>query len=128
MRQPLPSLWGDRSGATAVETAMLLPALIALLLGVMETGRMAWTQAALTFAVQEASRCAAVRTDLCGSSLQIQTFAAQKVAALNVPTSAFTVTPGAACGREVSARLDSGFLVYTLAPSAPALTARACRP
>ena len=126
IRPFLSCLRRDRAGAVAIEMAMTLPALLALLLGLMEVGRMVWTQAALSYAVQEAARCAAVRPGICGSAAQTRAYAAQQVAALSIPASAFTVaTP--ACGSQVSAQVNHGFILYSLAPSAPALRAQACR-
>ena len=87
---------------------------------------MMWTQAALSYAVQEAARCAAVRPAVCGSAVQTQAFAAQRVASLSIPANAFTVT-SPACGSQVTAQVNHGFILYSLAPSAPALRAQACR-
>ena len=117
----------DRRGGVAVETALLLPVLLLALLGTMEFGRMAWTQAALTYAVQETARCASVRPALCGTATLAQAFAAQRVAALHVPASAFTVTTPA-CGWQVRGEVTHGFILYTLAPAAPKIAAQVCRP
>jgi Flp pilus assembly protein TadG len=115
-----------RSGTAAVETALLLPLLLLLILGAMEFGRMAWAKATLTYAVQEAARCASVQPTVCGSAAQIQAFAVQRAAPLIVPASAFTVATQA-CGSMVSADVTHGFILYTLAPSAPHITASVCR-
>lgn len=116
----------DCFGATAVEMAFILPGLLALVMGIMEAGRMAWTQSTLSYAVQEAGRCASVRPTVCGSTSQIQAFAAERAAPLNIPASAFSVQD-LPCGRQVTAEVDYGFLLYVMAPSAPALRARSCR-
>lgn len=115
----------DRSGSAAVEAAFVLPALLAVLMGTIEVGRMAWTKAALTYAVQDAARCAAVRKTTCPDAALTQAFAAERVTALNIPASAFTFTEPS-CGKQVAAEVTHGFLLYKLAPSAPAITARAC--
>lgn len=123
---PARSLWRDRAGAAAIEAAFTLPLVLAFLLGVAEVGRMAWTKTALTFAVQEAARCASVRKTDCGDAAQVQAFAAEKVHALKIPASAFTYTQ-AACGRRVVGQVNEGFILYKLAPTAPAISASACR-
>jgi len=120
-------LGGARDGAAAVEMALVLPVLLLLVLGTMEVGRMAFTQAALTFAVQEAARCASVRPDLCGSPTQTAAYAAQRIVGRPAPASAFSVS-NEPCGVRVSARLPFSFVLTPLIPAAPVLTAQVCRP
>ncbi|MDB5474578.1 MAG: hypothetical protein JWP49_89 [Phenylobacterium sp.] len=130
LNSPLPGrrrgLLAAREGAAAVETALLLPALLLVLLGVMEFGRLAWTQTTLNFAVQEAARCAAVRPDLCGAPAQIAAYAAGRTAPLNIAASAFIVTTQP-CGTQVRASLSYRFLAKAIFRVAPTLTARVCR-
>lgn len=49
-------LIGDRAGAAVVEFALVLPVFLLFLLGVVEFGRALWTDHALQFAVEQASR------------------------------------------------------------------------
>lgn len=122
----LGALLKNRRGAAAVETAMVLPALLLILLGSIEIGRFAWMRAGLQFAVQEAARCAAVQPTVCGTAAQTQAFAASKVTALNIPASDFTVsTP--ACGTQVQASAPYSYLIFGIFPAAPTLTAQTCR-
>jgi Flp pilus assembly protein TadG len=126
---PLPllrRLAADRRGAAAVEMAMVMPALLLLLLGGMEAGRMAWTKATLTYAVQEAARCGAVNATLCPTDGAIQAVAAQRGAVLRVPAASFVVAHPA-CGVQVSVDVTQGFILYRLAPDAPHITAQVCR-
>lgn len=71
-----------RKGATAVEFAIVLPVVLTALLAVMEGGRLAYTQAAISFAAQEATRFAVVRE---GSVTieEIERFAKSKLIGLN---------------------------------------------
>lgn len=117
----------DRSGAAAVEAAFTLPLLLSVLLGTMEVGRLAWTQAALNFAVQEAARCADVQTTVCGTPAATAAYASQKTAPLTIPASAFTVTT-TTCGVQVKASYAYSFMVRAIAPVTPTLTAQVCRP
>lgn len=119
-------LWRARDGAAAVEFAMVLPLLLLVLFGIMELGRVMWTQSALNFAVQEASRCMAVEAPACATTAGAQAFAAQKVAALKIPASAFAVTEQT-CGRQVRAEISYSFVLWAVFPQAPKITARACR-
>jgi hypothetical protein len=97
-----------------------------VLLSVVEFGRMTWTRTALDYAVQEASRCAAVRPDVCGTATQIANYAASRVTAVNVPASAFSVTTQT-CGRRVRAEFAYRFVAYSVFRIAPTLTAQVCR-
>lgn len=130
-RKLLARLAGCRRGAAAVEAAFILPLLLLLILGIFEFGRMAWTRSALDFAVQEAARCAVVRPGQCGTTAQIQAYAAAKVAAVGVPASAFTVATGQACGVRVAAvhpyRAMSGRFLTDLFGRTTTLRAQVCR-
>jgi Flp pilus assembly protein TadG len=116
-----------RRGAAAVETALVLPLALVLLLGTVEIGRAAWTQSALNFAVQEAARCASVRPALCGTSTQIAAYAAGKVQGLGVTAADFTVTPALACGTQIDAHVAYSVIAHGVFPTAPTIRARACR-
>ncbi|HVH75898.1 MAG TPA: TadE/TadG family type IV pilus assembly protein [Stellaceae bacterium] len=58
----------DRRGGPAVEMAFVLPFLIAMVLAVIETGRLLWTVTVLQFAVEQAARCAVVDSAACGGT------------------------------------------------------------
>ena len=115
-----------RRGSAAVESAFILPVLLLVLLGIFELGRIAWTQSSLTFAVQEAARCASVRPDLCGTSAATASYAAKRAAGLSIPASAFTLTT-APCGKQVRAEVDHRIILYPIFRAAPKLSAQHCR-
>jgi hypothetical protein len=98
-----------------------------LIYGTMEFGRLAWTESALNFAVEEAARCASVTPSVCGTSSQIASYAAAEVATGYVPSTAFTGST-AACGHQVSASFAYPFVASGLFPWTPTLTASACYP
>jgi Flp pilus assembly protein TadG len=112
--------------SAAVETALVLPILLLLLLGGMEFARLAWERSALQFAVQEAARCAVVQPTICGTTAQTQTFAASKVAGFSIPSADFTVTTPA-CGTQIAVSVPYSFILFPIFASAPTLTARVCR-
>ena len=120
-------LWRARSGATAVEAAFILPILLAIILAAIELSRLAWTQGALNYAVQEAARCAAVRPTVCGADAEIAAFARQRTAPLDIPASAFTISRPA-CGVRVSGAFTHRFIISKIFPSPPTLRAEVCRP
>jgi Flp pilus assembly protein TadG len=77
-------------GATAVQTAIVLPILLLLIFGVIETAYLMFAQISLDYAVAAAARCAAVNTNLCGSQSAIQSYAVGRVVAFpNLTTSSF---------------------------------------
>jgi Flp pilus assembly protein TadG len=128
---------GNR-GATAVEFAFIGPALILLLFGTIEGGRMLWTQNTLQYVVEQAARCAVVNqttvpngpcnTSPCGTTAQIQSYAACMAYGQKLSTSVFSVaTPG--CGANTTQ--VSASLPYTTAAPVKfsvTLTAQSCRP
>ncbi|HYC13069.1 MAG TPA: TadE family protein [Stellaceae bacterium] len=98
-----------KRGATAAEFAAILPAFIAITLGIMEFGRLMWTKSALNYAVEEAARCAAINTSTCGTQSQVQSFAASH-SGQTFAASVFALsTP--ACGTQVSASYPFQFIV-----------------
>lgn len=115
-----------REGATAVEFAIILPAMLMLLLGIMETGRGLWTQNALNYAVEQAARCAAIDKINCGSATQIQAYAAT-VAGTNFGSATFTYAV-AQCGSQVSASYPVQLQIPYLPAPALTLTAQSCFP
>lgn len=121
------SLFSDRRGVTAVEFSLILPALLLLLFGVVEFGRLLWTQSALHFAVEEAARCATVDAANCGSASAVQSFAVARAAGLGLQNSVFSLT-SPACGNQVSASYPFPFVLATLFPYSITLTAQSCFP
>ena len=118
-------LGGDRGGNAAIELALLLPVLLLFVLGIMECGRVLWTQNALNYAVEEAARCAGVDSAQCGSISQVQAFAAARSGAAFDP-SLFLVTV-ASCGNQVTASYPMTMTIAWL--SFPlTLTAQSCTP
>lgn len=122
-----PPLLKARAGTTAVEFALIAPALFTILFGALEFGRLLWTQAALHYAVEEAARCASVTPTVCGTSAQITSYAANAVTPLTIASTAFTSTTPS-CGHQVSASFNYQFVVTGLFPFTPTLTAQACFP
>ena len=128
-------LWRSRGGATAIEMAFLLPVFLAFLLGIEEVGRALWTQTALQYAVEAASRCAAVDP---GNCTNVPSYAATQAFGLSIPSSAFTYTQDAVCGVCSGATCIGGALVTAsyafpallpaLVPVNVTLSAKSCHP
>lgn len=115
-------------GNAAVEAAFLLPIFLSFILGVVEVGRLFWTQSTLQFAVQEAARCASIDTAVCGSASAIQAYAVSKATNLSVVASAFSVTTPS-CGNMVQISQPFNFVAADLFPVASiTLSAWSCYP
>lgn len=120
-----------RHGAVAVEYALVLPALLLFVVGLIDGGRLLWTYTTLYRAAEAAARCAAVNTTDCVSTAQIQDRAVAEAWGLTVSPGIFTVTTPS-CGVQVQANYDFTFVIPGLAGVAPlgtiTLTATACYP
>jgi Flp pilus assembly protein TadG len=116
-----------RDGATALEFALIALPLLLLVCGIMDFGRMVWTEATLHRAVEDAARCASVNATLCGSTAATAAYAAGRTPGLGIGSSAFTVT-AQSCGNEVAATYPFAFVFSGFFPFSVTLTASACFP
>jgi Flp pilus assembly protein TadG len=121
-------------GSIAVEYAIVLPALLMFLLGLVDAGRLFWSYTTLSRSVAAASRCAAVDTINCGTGIAVQSYAAGQAWGLGLASSAYTVTT-AACGTQVQGSMVFQFFIpwfYGVAPfgagNTLTLSATACYP
>lgn len=80
-----------RRGSAMVEFGFLGPLFIVLITGSIEMGRLAYTQAALYFAAQEATRYAVVNEGVATAS-QIENFASSQLIGLDQSLAVFTAT------------------------------------
>ncbi|MDR3512592.1 MAG: TadE/TadG family type IV pilus assembly protein [Caulobacteraceae bacterium] len=115
------------AGATTLEFALVLPIFLLFLLGVMDIGRLLWTQATLDYATDAAARCAAVDTTQCATTSQVQTYAASRAFGMTLASSAFSVT-SATCGWRVSASTPFSFVTPWIYGGSLTLVANACYP
>jgi Flp pilus assembly protein TadG len=119
-------------GNVAVEYGLVLPVLLLFVLGIMDTGRLLWTYTTLHRAVEDAARCGAVNTSVCGTTAQIQTYAAAAAWGVPITSSGFTVAT-ATCGVQVRATYAfTSIIPWFAATAAPSstltLTPTACYP
>lgn len=115
----------DPSGTTAVELALVLPAFILMILGGMATASLGFAAASLNFAVEDAARCASVRTTVCTSAAAIRTYAEAHYSGPAI-SPVFTYST-AGCGHTVSATGTFAFNVIPQLMNVP-ITATACYP
>lgn len=116
------------SGASALEFAIVAPVFLAMLLGVVEFGRMAWTQTSLQYAVQRAARCASLGLTQCTTVSDVQSYAAASLNAVAVAAGSFSVSSCANNGTEVSVSVPFTFVLPGLFPWRPYLASASCYP
>jgi Flp pilus assembly protein TadG len=113
-----------KSGATAVEFALVLPALAALTVGALYASLLLYSAAGLHSTVEDAARCYSVNANQCRTASAAQTYAQGKYFGINTPS--FTAS-NAACGHLVSATVTIAFSAVLTNVSVP-LTATSCFP
>lgn len=118
-----------RRGAVAIEYALILPAVLLFVIGIIDTARLIWTYTTLYRAAEAAARCAAVNTTECGTAGQIQSYAASQAWGLKIDAGTFTVTT-ASCGIQVKGSYDFTFAIpaFTDTLGTISLKATACYP
>jgi Flp pilus assembly protein TadG len=122
LMQLIRALARSRSGHSAVEFALLAPAMLMFILGIGEVGRVLWLQNALDYAVVGAARCMSNSPSTCGTASQAQSFAASQSGA-GFDTSVFTVTSGNKVSATYPVVMDIPFVNLSAT-----LTSQACYP
>ena len=115
---------GD-AGSSAVEFALVIPLVIALLFGTISIGSLMYANSMLHFATQDAARCGAVKANICTDNTATRTYAQNLYKG---PTAAptFVATTTASCS---SVTATATFTVITGVRVFPiTLNASACYP
>lgn len=115
----------NTAGATAVETALLLPVFIAMILGGISAGMFGFAVSNLNLAVEEAARCASVNATVCATSTAITDRAAADYTGPAISPVFTYSTVG--CGHTVSATATFSFNLVPGLVNIP-LTAKSCYP
>jgi len=114
--------WADDRGTTAVEFAILAPALMLLLVGAVYICLALFLVGSLHYAVEDGARCASVNTTVCSDAPTIVSYTQNRYFGPN-PTPTFTYAT-AACGNVVSGSLsyvvNLGLTTVTIPVSASA--------
>jgi Flp pilus assembly protein TadG len=122
---PITSFRNNTAGSIAVEFALVTALVfVPLLLGTVEYGRLLWIQNSVQYATDAAARCNAIKQASCLDDASTKTFAATQALAVQIDSSAFTVTHPT-CGVQVAVSLP-----YSLFATFPTftLTGQSCRP
>jgi Flp pilus assembly pilin Flp len=122
MRSRMKSLCLDDQGTTAVEFAIVAPVFIAMLVGAIALGIAMFLIASLHYAVEDAARCASVKTLICSDAATTVAYAQSRYFGPNVsPTFTYAA---ASCGNSVTASIsysmDVGLRTFTIPISATA--------
>jgi Flp pilus assembly protein TadG len=111
-------------GTTAVEFALVLPAVAALMVGGLYTGVAVYSAAGLHSAVEQAARCYSLNVSQCGSVSATQTYAQTQYYGVNSPTFTASIQN---CGHQVAATVTIPLIAVVENLSVP-LSATACFP
>jgi Flp pilus assembly protein TadG len=125
MRARFKTSGGRRNGSVAIEYGIILPVFLLLVIGLLDAGRLIWTQTTLDRAVEAAARCAAIDAVQCGTAAQVQDYAVGQAFGLTIDASAFTVA-AKTCGVEVAVSYPFRLVIPWVARDALTLHATAC--
>ena len=136
--RPVRRLVTARDGAEAIEFALVSIPLVLFLMGVVEFGRLYWTQSELQYAAEATARCATTQccaslSAECGGSTTtdasgLQSFAVSQLLGMSVPStklSDFQLT-AAGCGNLITFNYQFSFIVSALFPYVITLSTSAC--
>lgn len=107
-------VWSDRSGSSAVEFALIMPAFVALLVGGFYLALLGFALSNMHNAAESAARCASVKTTICKNSTTTAAYAASRMRSAGAT---FT-SSNATCGHRVSGtmtyRLSAGITSFNV--------------
>ena len=124
MRVLLLNSWNDNRGTTAIEFAIVGPAFIALIVGMLFSCLCLFALGSLHYAVEQGARCASVRTTVCSDASTTVSYAKTQYFGPSAPTFTYAT---AACGNSVSGSLNYPVHLGLTQVSVP-LAATACFP
>ena len=104
MKPTASKLYVDDCGTTAIEFAILSPVFLGMVIGILGLGLLLFVVGGMHYAVEQAARCASVRTTVCTDPASTIAYAQSQYLAPGAPK--FTYQPNAACGNSVSASLN----------------------
>jgi len=116
----------DQAGATIVETALVLPAFIMVLIGGLYMGLLGFTFAGMHYAVEAGARCASLGLSACSDDTKTAAYARTQFTSVSAPAPSFTAS-SAACGHVVSGSLTFVLNIGVEKINVP-LTSTACFP
>jgi Flp pilus assembly protein TadG len=122
---PVHKLRTSNHGTAALEFAILSPVFLLIVVGGINLALLLFSAGSLHYAVEEAARCASVKTTTCASSTSIQAYAQSKY--FGPAISPIFTYATASCGKSVSATATFVWHTGVREISVP-LSATACFP
>ena len=122
----LQHLLRDRRGATIVETALVLPAFLMLIIGGIYLGLLGFTVAGMHYAVEAGARCSALGLTACSNDTKTAAYTRTQFMGASTPAPTFTAST-AACGHVVTGSLTFVLNTGVQSINVP-LTSTACFP
>lgn len=117
----------NESGSTAIEFALVFPALLLAMLGLCATALGLFTKISLEHGVVQAARCAVINKTVCSSLEKTAQFAIENSYGFIASTTTFTIETQA-CGLSVSGSSHFDVLPTYLGADTLEITAKACQP
>jgi Flp pilus assembly protein TadG len=118
-------LRSDTNGGAAIELGLALPVFGMLLFGAIDASQLIGAISGMHYAVEEAARCSAVNTTLCGSDGATNNYARDRYQGPNIAP-AFT-TSSTTCGKQVNATATFRLNIAVAVLDVP-ISAQACYP
>ncbi len=115
----------DTQGGTAIELGLALPVFGMLLFGAIDASQLVGAISGMHYAVEEAARCSAVNSTLCGTTTASNTYAQGRYQGPSIAP-AFTTTT-TTCGKQVNATATFHLNIAVAILDVP-LSAQACYP
>ena len=125
--RPKRSLLRCDSGASAVELAIVITALLGVVFGIFNLAAAVWTMTSLRYAAQSAARCASVDSTNCGSPTAIQAYALTQYSGQSLGTNPFTYT-ASGCGHTVTASYNYPLSIPLFGTYSIPMSASSCFP
>jgi len=118
-----------RDGSAMVEFALVLPVFLLIVIGLVYFSLLVWIHGSLQYAVEDAARCARVRTDICVDAARTATYARERYFGMGRPSFAYSRET---CGHQVTATVVAPAAEYMplrlLGVGSSTLRAAACFP
>jgi Flp pilus assembly protein TadG len=127
MKALLLNLRCGQQGNAMVETAAVLPAFIAVIVGGMYLAMLGFTAACMQFAVQAGARCASMGNSNCADDTKIAAYTLAQYRGISTVTPIFTSSSTSACGHSVSGSITVPLYMVIKTINVP-LTSTACFP
>ena len=123
--EPMRRCWANDRGTSAVEFALIAPALVMLLVGGLSLCLMLFAVGSMHYAVEDAARCASAKPTVCSDASSAIAYAKSRYwGILGTPVFTYATT---ACGHQVSVSVIYNLDVGMYRKSVP-LSATSCFP